>query len=56
MNEPVTMAQPKLTLYLDVVSPFAYLAYYATRVCCSMYQYLSFTPLLCHMVCVASRW
>lgn len=27
-----TMPAPKLTLFLDVVSPFAYLAYYITRV------------------------
>ncbi|KMU79920.1 hypothetical protein CISG_08202 [Coccidioides immitis RMSCC 3703] len=26
-----TMAAPKITLYVDVVSPFAYLAYYITR-------------------------
>lgn len=27
------MAAPKINLYLDVVSPFAYIAYYVTRVC-----------------------
>lgn len=26
------MAAPKVTLYLDIVSPFSYLAYYITRV------------------------
>jgi hypothetical protein len=26
------MAKPKLTLFLDVVSPFAYLAFYVTKV------------------------
>jgi hypothetical protein len=26
------MTNPKLTLYIDIVSPFAYLAYYVTRV------------------------
>lgn len=26
------MAKPKLTLYLDIVSPFAYLAFYVTKV------------------------
>lgn len=27
------MARAKLTLYLDVVSPFAYLAFYVVQVC-----------------------
>jgi 2-hydroxychromene-2-carboxylate isomerase len=27
----LTMAKPKLTLYVDIVSPFAYMAYYTTR-------------------------
>jgi hypothetical protein len=26
------MARPKITLYVDTVSPFAYLAYYILRV------------------------
>ena len=26
------MAQPKLTLFLDVISPFAYIAFYVTKV------------------------
>lgn len=26
------MARPKLTLFLDVISPFAYMAYYVTKV------------------------
>lgn len=29
----VKMAAPKITLYVDTVSPFAYLAYYIFRVC-----------------------
>jgi hypothetical protein len=29
------MATPKITLYVDTVSPFAYLAYYIFRVCIS---------------------
>lgn len=27
-----TMAKPKLTLFVDIVSPFAYLAFYLTKV------------------------
>jgi hypothetical protein len=27
------MARPKITLYVDTVSPFAYEAYYILRVC-----------------------
>lgn len=26
------MAKPKLTLFVDIVSPFAYLAFYLTKV------------------------
>jgi hypothetical protein len=29
------MARPKITLYVDTVSPFAYEAYYILRVCFS---------------------
>lgn len=29
---PATMATPKLTLYVDLVSPFAYLAFHVVRV------------------------
>ena len=29
------MARPQITLYVDTVSPFAYLAYYILRVCSS---------------------
>ncbi len=28
------MPKPKITLYVDTVSPFAYLAYYMLRVSC----------------------
>lgn len=27
------MAAPKITLYLDIVSPFAYMGYYVLKVC-----------------------
>jgi hypothetical protein len=27
------MPQPKITLYVDIVSPFAYIAYYILKVC-----------------------
>lgn len=26
------MARPKLTVYLDIISPFAYMAFYVTKV------------------------
>lgn len=31
-NHTATMARPSITLYLDVVSPFAYIAYHLARV------------------------
>lgn len=31
-SDELTMARPKLTLYLDIVSPFAYMAFYITKV------------------------
>lgn len=33
-----SMARPKLTLFLDVVSPFGYMAFYMTRVWCSPFN------------------
>jgi len=35
-----TMAQPKITLYVDIVSPFSYIAFYILKVClpCSRMQ------------------
>jgi len=46
------MARPKLTLYLDIVSPFAYMAFYITRVCqrldwCGRTDFLDSKPLSC---------
>jgi 2-hydroxychromene-2-carboxylate isomerase len=29
------MASPKITLYFDIVSPFAYIAFYVLKVSCS---------------------
>jgi hypothetical protein len=43
LTASITMARPKLTLFLDVVSPFGYMAFYMTRVrtfdgsCCFRY-------------------
>ena len=32
LNSSIKMARPKITLYVDTVSPFAYEAYYILRV------------------------
>jgi len=40
------MARPKLTLFLDVVSPFGYMAFYLTRVCYAFMAISSYGQLL----------
>lgn len=36
------MAKPKITLYVDIVSPFAYLGYYMLRVSWAPFPFSSY--------------
>lgn len=47
--ETRNMARPKLTVYLDVVSPFGYMAFYMTRVSAlELFTLYSYLAIRCH--------